>query len=517
MSVHQLDNAHDSCAKVQRAHSPLNADAWGVVLGHLTPGDVPRMALTCRALHAATVAECYLFDLFVRAQNKDDAIHACMLACAATSLATLDRMLAVPRTRMLEPADMPWFWSAVLRRLVCRQPRERVGSRLALHPALPRWQELIDRLEPRAVVAPCMFLSASLTGNVAILRAYARAYENEAQAEILLLGIRLGGVAVAQALEDTGDEATIHCYTPAHTTLPLDGAFSAASLAAWSYRDATIDRFLPLWRENGILELLCVAMALGDMTLVRACCGHLIGHGDLDENDADVLLATMCFGHGEAVQYVMSSLADEQIYKEGQVIFNNALRNGHHELAKHIVDQATSNRLSLDLAEALPHAIRSRNPMCVRVVCQGSALATVPIYRLFDNYIVGGIRVSAPVLDELDQWGMLPLDNVKSDASLVAWLFRSLDDDQLIARVIDRYHIAGPMLSRITLSCSLRVAVRLAAQEPLDVGLANFTLSHIVCHVGASGTFPAGVPLRSLVSLCDQPHLTVSVAARAGL
>lgn len=516
MSVHHLDNATDSPAKVQRCDDPLNADVWTVVLSHVNTCDVPRMALVCRAFHTATLSEGCLFGLFVNAAQIDDAIAVCMLACTATSLATLDRMLAVPRTRAVEPAEMPWMWTAVLRRLVCRQPRERPGCRLALHAALPRWQELVDRLESRVVVAPCLFLSASLAGNAAIIRAYARAQNfvdfPSNLHSIVCIGITVGGLFVAQTLESVHEGCT--SYIPGYygSAFHLDNNFGHASVAAWSYRDSTIDRFLPLWHENGILELLCVAMALGDMTLVRACCRHLGHHGDLDENICGVLQMATVYGHHEAMRCAVSTLNDGDKDLGGFANLNDMLRCGDHFLSEHIVEQRPFDT-TLRHGTSILSAVESRNPMCLRVVCEQYAPMSVPrLHRLGQL----GRPIGAPMLDEMERWGLLQLAYVQNDADFVAWVFEALDEDELIARVLDRYHIAGAMLGRVCEACSLRVAVRLAAQDPLDAALANFVLPIIVPHVqfqGAAIKFPAGVPLRSLVSLCDAPELADFVAA----
>lgn len=513
MSVHHLDDAATSAAKVQRNNAPLNADVWSVVLSHVSACDVPRVALVCRAMHTATLSESCLFGLFMNAEQIDDAISVCMLACTATSLATLDRMLAVPRTRAAEPAEMPWLWTAVLRRLVCRQPRERPGCRLALHPALPRWQELLDRLESRVVVAPCLFLSASLTGNTAIIRAYARAQDFDDKFmdlhAIVRVGISVGGLLVAQTLEDVCEGCTSYksCYRGG--AIHLDKNFANASVAALSYRDSTIDRFLPLWRENGILELLCVAMALGDMTLVRACCRHLEHHGDLDENICEVLQMATGFGHHEAMQCAVSALIDGDTDLGGFASLMDVLRCGDHFLSEHIVGQSPVNTTPR-FVNLISSAIESRNPMCVRVLCEQMSVPRLLGLPRLDR------RIGAPILDEMERWGLLQFAYVKNDAGFVAWVFDALDEDELIARVLDRYHIAGPMLSRVREPCSLRVAVRLAAQFPLDGALANFVLPIIVPHVqflAAAIKFPAGVPLRSLVSLCDAPELADFVAA----
>lgn len=295
----------------------LVGELWDAVFSWMATADMPAMARSCRTFHSALCGQKYLFAAFVHATNIDDAVLAAMLACAAPSLDTLVAMRGVPRTPLLERAAMPWFWTTVFRRLVCRQLQLPRGSRLFLPPEnTVRWSELCTMFEQDGLVpgGPCVLRAAAAADNTAIVH---RA------ADSTLLGIDVpahmaetwqhvlatGGRAVAQMMGRDPCRESI-TQLDGGTSLPIESDWTGVFWAyvAGRYDQTPASELFDAFDHNGLCELTAAAICFGRMHDVRRFTGELRKAGDFVALVEVILNAVSWSGHEEGIHFLLDQL-----------------------------------------------------------------------------------------------------------------------------------------------------------------------------------------------------------------
>lgn len=305
-----------------------------------------------------------------------------LLACARPNPHAMLDLLRVPRTDAVHSDWTQFFWTAVLRRLVIRQPFLKPGSLLYIDPGSDQWTTIVQEMTcrgPYASIAPCTFIAACHVGIKAIVdHCCGQGWWTgvPCDEETLALTSRCaragGGIEIAKSLDGcVGMDSRAALRRP--NSLDTMHHWIVDMIVSRDPRRSEPRAFDLMCGKHALYEAAIAAGMIGDLQYFLRCVS-LFDVAEFNRIASYMLHRIASFGLHEANDMLLrgfSRLHPPTLGMEIKEILFAAMRTGDQRTLG-LVYSIYPNRVTADVSgnadSLLGFAIESHNPGCVRFV-----------------------------------------------------------------------------------------------------------------------------------------------------
>ena len=359
----------------------MTADAWRLVVAHIEPRNRRNVALVSRDMRDV-VRGMSLQDDFEYATTHEFQMDVALLACARPNPHVMLDLLGRPRTGAVHSDWTQVFWTAVLRRLVIRQPFLKPGSLLYIDPGSDQWTTIVQEMTcrgPYASIAPCTFITACHVGIKAIVDhccGQGRWTGVPCDEETLALTSRCaragGGIEIAKSLDGCAGMDS-RAATARPNALMTIHHWIVDMIVSRNPRRPQPSEIDLMFGKHALYEAAISAGMIGDLQYFLRCLS-LFDVAEFNRIASYMLHRIAPFGFHEVTDFLLrrfSRLYPPPLGMQITEILFASVRTGDARVLG-LVYSIYPNRVTVDVSDnadsLLGFAIESHNPACVRFV-----------------------------------------------------------------------------------------------------------------------------------------------------